>query len=304
MEQCKGKIFDIQKFSVHDGPGIRTIVFMKGCPLNCLWCSNPESQRGYFEIGYAKKSCINCNKCISICAYNAISDTENGKVFELNKCRVCAEKICANICPSKAITVYGKDMTVDTVMKEIEKDELFYKNSGGGVTISGGEPMMQPDFVRRLLMECKERGYHTAIETCSYSDWISFEKVKDYTDLYLCDIKHLDDSKHKQFTGVSNKIILDNLKRLSKTGASIIARLPIIPGFNDDDENIKQIGTFIKELGVTQVDILPYHKLGSSKYASLFLEYGMGDTKSPSKEQMERIQNIMESLCLKVEIGG
>ena len=197
MAKTEGSVFDIQRFSIHDGPGIRTLVFLKGCPLSCLWCCNPESQKEYPQIGYNPLKCIACNACIDVCPYDAITLNGGTRVFATDVCDTCGERPCAQACPSGAIEVFGKQMTVEEVMDEIGRDEIFYRKSGGGVTISGGEPLAQEDFTAAILAACRERGYSTAVETSGYGAWEAFEKIIDLTDLFLFDIKHTDSQKHR-----------------------------------------------------------------------------------------------------------
>lgn len=304
MSNIIGKIFDIQRFSVHDGPGIRTIIFMKGCPLYCEWCCNPESQNSFTDISYNLSDCLKCEKCIDVCPYNVISNLTEGKIFDSEKCLKCMSKDCSVVCPSKAISLFGYDITVNELIKEIEKDELFYINSGGGITISGGEPLFQADFVVELLKVCKEYNYHTAIETSSYCNWESFEKVLPYTDLFLCDVKHIDSVKMKSFTGGDISVINDNLRKLSEKTKNIIARVPVIPSFNYDKETTIKIAEFIAELGINEVNLLPYHNYGKSKYEKLFREYSFNTYESVKREALEEFIDIFISLNIKAKIGG
>jgi len=308
LNVVKGNVFDIQRFSVHDGPGIRTIVFLKGCPLRCVWCCNPESQAAYIQIGWFAKNCIFCEKCVAACPYQAITTkiSNEGKVrvFDLDKCRQCEIKECVKVCPSKAIVKFGNEKTVDEVMKTVKKDGLFYKNSKGGITVSGGEPLVQADFVRDLLAESKKMGYNTAIETSSYSSWNNFEKILEFTDLFLCDLKHMDDELHSSMTGASNAVILKNLERLSKTAKEVKIRVPVIPGFNGNVASIRDICIFSKEIGVDELHLLPYHRLGRAKYDKLFLKYDIEDIMPPSKELMADLESVAINCGLRVKIGG
>ncbi|MBR5528336.1 MAG: glycyl-radical enzyme activating protein [Clostridia bacterium] len=258
-KDVKGRIFDIQKFSVHDGPGIRTIVFLKGCFLRCKWCCNPESQE-----------------------YKIQKMIRGGKE-----------------------TLVGKDVTVGEVMEDILKDVPYYRRSGGGVTLSGGESLAQPDFAVALLSACKEYGLHTAMETTGFADFSVIERFIPVCDLFLMDIKHTDSQKHKEFTTQSNEIILENAKRIAKTARELVIRVPVIPTFNDTPEEIASIAMFAKSLGtVKQLHLLPYHKLGYDKYIGLSREYPMGDIQSPSKELMLLLKETASACGLDVEIGG
>jgi len=297
-----GSIFNIQKYSIHDGPGIRTTVFLKGCPLKCVWCHNPESQSYETEIIASIEKCIGCNSCIDSCLYNCITFINNEPTVDKSICSLCGE--CTKNCPTNAMEMLGKSMTVDEVMKEIEKDYVFYEESGGGVTISGGEPLMQFEFINAILIKCKEREIHTAIDTSGYSSWENVYKIFKNVDLFLYDIKHISDVKHIQLTGVSNKEILDNLSNLAKTGANIWIRVPIIPGINDDKENIVGIGNLMNYLKLKDIFILPYHNIASDKYRKLGKEYGLSNIKTPTNEHMENIAGRLKDFGLNVKIGG
>jgi len=302
----KGLIFDIQRFSIHDGSGIRTIVFMKGCPLDCRWCCNPESKSIYPEIAFYPHKCINCKRCINMCPKNAIIENNGERVIKREICKTCTTRTCIDVCNFEALKLIGQYVTVDEIMVELKKDEVFYQNSeGGGITISGGEPLYQADFVSTLLKKCKERGYNTAIETSSYCKWYEFEKVIKYVDLFLCDIKHMDEKLHIKGTGVSNLLILGNIKKLRKRGKKIIIRVPIIPGFNDEERNIKQICLLTKNNGIEEINLLPYHRLGESKYKNIGKKcYKLHNLKVPEKQKMKVLKKIVESYELVCRIGG
>ena len=255
---AKGRIFNIQRFSIHDGPGIRTIVFFKGCVMRCAWCCNPESQQ--FEI----QTLIEGDK----------------------------EKIM------------GKDVTVSDIMPEILADIPFYRRSGGGVTLSGGEILCQADFAAELLKECKAAGLHTAVESAGSLPYSEIEKILPYLDLYLLDIKHMDSEKHKEYTARPNELILENAEKLAKSGVELIIRTPVIPGFNDSEEDIKKISAFAKKIGAKAHHLLPYHRLGSDKYKGLGRNYSMKEIEPPSKEKMERLLEIAEECGIRAQIGG
>jgi len=302
----KGLIFDIQRFSIHDGPGIRTIVFMKGCPLDCRWCCNPESKSIYPEIAFYPHKCINCKRCINMCPKNAIIENNGERVIKREICKTCTTRTCIDVCNFEALKLIGQYVTVDEIMVELKKDEVFYQNSeGGGITISGGEPLYQADFVSTLLKKCKERGYNTAIETSSYCKRNEFEKVIKYVDLFLCDIKHMDKKLHIKGTGVSNLLILENIKKLRKRGKKIIIRVPIIPGFNDEERSIEQICLFTKNNGIEEITLLPYHRLGELKYKNIGKKcYKLHNLKAPEKQKMKVLKKIVESYELVCRIGG
>lgn len=299
--RTEGSIFDIQRFSIHDGPGIRTIVFLKGCPLSCLWCSNPESQRLKPVLMYQPMNCIHCGKCISACKIKAISHTNKGFI-DRDICTSCGE--CANVCPTGALTIKGKKMTVEQVIKELKKDAIFYRRSGGGITLSGGEPLVQSDFARELLKACKAQGWHTAIETTAYADKEVIEDVFPYIDLALMDIKSTNSLLHKKYTGVANEIIIDNAKLVSKI-TKMVVRVPLIQGFNSSKEDILELCNLVKTLNnVNTIHLLPYHTYGENKYDLLGREYLMKDIKPLSNSKIEILQQIIEDQGIKCVIGG
>jgi pyruvate formate lyase activating enzyme len=299
----QGVVFDIRKYSIHDGPGIRTTVFFKGCPLNCWWCHNPESQSQATELIFRDNRCIRCGACLAACAHGAISWDADGPVTDRTKCALCGS--CVTTCYSGARELVGQEMTVARVMADIERDIAFYDESGGGVTISGGEPLLQQDFLLALLRVCKEKEIHTAVDTCGFAMWETIERIRQHVDLFLYDLKLMDDARHRQFTGVSNKSILRNLLALSQLGHSIMLRVPIIPGINDDDEALRQIGTFAAALPrLDGVDILPYHHIGADKYLRLGKTYKLSETQPPSAERIDEIAQILNEFGLRVRTGG
>lgn len=293
-----GYVFNIQKYSLHDGPGIRTVVFLKGCHLRCRWCSNPESQLIKPEISYSKEKCINCKECVNSCEQKAISiisckNINNEQIIiNRNKCNSCGK--CANICPSKAITIYGELKSYKDVVDIVEKDMDFYSKSQGGLTISGGEPLLQSEFTKSILKESKLRRIHTAIETCGYGKWSDLKEIANFLDYIIFDIKSMNDKKHKEYTGLSNKIILDNFIKLCEEfpNTKKLVRTPVIPGFNDTINDIQNIRTFIKEKENIKHELLPYHRLGKIKYENLGREYLMGDVKLDN--------SIIKNLGLKI----
>jgi pyruvate formate lyase activating enzyme len=290
-----GRIFNIQKYSIHDGPGIRTTVFLKGCPLSCIWCHNPESQSFSPEIMQYSKRCIGCGKCAEVCKYGALYDRD--------KCTSCGS--CAEVCYAKARELAGKLMTVQEVIAQIDKDSIFYDESGGGVTFSGGEPLSQPEFLLELLTQCKKHEYHTAVDTSGYGATETIKAISGMTDLFLYDLKLMDDDKHIKYTGVSNKLILENLKEISRLGNQIYIRIPLIPGINDDESNIKLAATVIHETaGIEQVNLLPYHNIAVDKYNRLGKRSRLMEIPVPSGEYMEFVAGKFLEYGVKVKIGG
>ncbi|MDY3371668.1 MAG: glycyl-radical enzyme activating protein [Terrisporobacter othiniensis] len=296
-----GTVFDMQRFSLHDGPGIRTIVFLKGCPLHCRWCSNPESQNNSPIVMYKKSDCFKCGRCISVCKVGAIS-FDNETHINREKCTGCGE--CTNVCPSGALVLKGKTMTIQQAIKELKKDATIFRRSNGGVTLSGGEPLVQHEFASQLLLACKSQGWSTAIETTGFGSSEAIEKVIPYVDTVLLDIKHIDPYTHKKFTGISNEVILKNAKRISQITKTVV-RVPIIPGFNYSYKDIEDIAKFVKTLNnVDTIHLLPYHTFGENKYDLLGIEYTLDGLKRLSKEDLNEHKKIVESYGIKCIIGG
>ena len=294
----QGIIFNIQRFSIHDGPGIRTVLFMKGCPLKCEWCSNPESLKPYIQLGVYTSKCISyekCGMCVKVCPQKDALNLIDGKLSSIDrrKCKNCFA--CYNACPSDAIKQWGKPMSVEECMKEIRKDKGYYKRSGGGVTISGGEPLLQSDFITELFKACKDEEIQTCIETSFYADWGKIEKIVPYTDLIISDIKHMNKNIHKKYTGVHNDIILDNLKKLASEKQEHILRIPVIPNVNDDMDNIKTTADFILNNSggyVKSLQLLSFMRLGEEKYHSLGMPYKMKDVMFDRESFQNNINDI------------
>ncbi len=290
MEKKTGFIFNIQRFSIHDGPDIRDTVFMKGCPLRCLWCSNPESQKPEPEISFNANKCIGteaCGDCVRKCPQHAVRPGSTGKIeIDRNLCQTC--HVCEDNCCARALSVMGKKMTVDEVISATQNQASSWR-ANGGITVSGGEPLMQADFVAELLEKCRKMAIHTAIETTGCASWGNLCKVVQHCDLVFYDLKILNDEKHRKYAGVSNQMILQNLRDLSRhfPHTELIVRTPVIPGINDSEEELREIVNFLKKLDhLTDYELLPYHAFGSNKYAQLGREYGLAGVKAPSKSQI------------------
>ena len=282
-----GTVFNIQRMSIHDGPGIRTTVFLKGCPLRCIWCSNPESQRMGKEIACFEARCVSCGYCSQVCPKGLVEDKPPFEITDRDKCDLCG--ICVKECCTGAKDVIGDDHTSEELFQEIMKDKSFYDSAGGGVTFSGGEPLMQHDFLKETLEKCKEEGLHTAIETSGMTETEKIKDIAGLLDLMFYDMKHMDDEIHREVTGVSNSQILKNLAELAKVHDNIIVRIPVIPGINDSEENVAQTASYISALGIKCLELLPYHNLGECKYGQLGREYTLSDVKTPDKDYMEKL---------------
>ena len=297
-----GTVFNIQRYSIHDGPGIRATVFLKGCPLNCWWCQNPESQLSGQEMIFWGDRCIGCGACSTICPSGAIQIKNGIPVTEKEKCILCGK--CIEKCPALAREMIGEKLTTKEVIKEIEKDLIFYEESGGGVTFNGGEPLKQSEFLKSLLNCCQEKKIHIAVDTSGYISWEILNKISSKVDLVLYDLKIMDNERHKKYTGVSNEVILKNLKKLSSIHNNIFVRFPVIPGINDDYQNIKETGEFLSSLKIAQVNLLPYHYIGIDKYRRLGKTYKLATTQPPSEEKLSEISVILKKFNLSVKLRG
>jgi len=301
-------VFNVQTYSIHDGPGIRVTVFLKGCPLRCLWCANPESNLATPQLMTYVSKCTGCGTCTKVCPKNAITvGLKNDKYVAITDRELCVNcGACVSVCPVEAREIAGKEMTVDEVLKQVLRDKLFIDASGGGITVSGGECLMHPDFTEALLMASHEAGLHTAVESCVFASREVVDQVFAHVDLGLLDIKHMDPKKHREYTGVPNWVILDNIKHIScDLKVPLMISIPTIPGYNDDEENITATAKFVAEelSDDVAVRLLPYHRLGESKNESLGKDMDLS-IEIPSDEHMQHLKGIVESFELKAQIGG
>jgi len=297
-------IFDIKRYAINDGPGIRIVIFLKGCNLNCAWCHNPESVSTETERMYAPAKCIICGTCVLACPEKAISLTSEGIITDTDKCNISGR--CAEVCPTKAIELSGYPMSVTEIMNEIEKERVFFDQSGGGVTFSGGEPLLQSKFLIELLDECGKRGIHRAVDTAGLANTEIILEVAKRTDLFLYDLKMMDAEKHLKWVGVPNEKILENLKTLAETGAKIIIRIPLIGGVNDDEDNMRKTAAFVSKLSgeKKEVNVLPYHKIAQTKYQKLGRPEEFQLLEEPTKEAQTRAIAIFQEYGIKASIGG
>ena len=300
--EITGCVFNIERFAIRDGPGIRTTVFLKGCPLRCLWCSNPESMKPFPQLFYFEHLCARCYRCVEACPNKATTVSPEGAIeIDRSLCKNCGE--CVEVCPNKAREMSGKLMTVEEVLEEVKKDTLFYQNSGGGVTASGGEPTHQPEFLWHLFRRCQKSAIHTCLDTCGFVQTEVLQRVLEHTNMVLYDIKHMDPVRHRELIGVDNRLILENARMIAAQGKPMIIRLPLIPGHNDSEQDIKALAEFMTALGLKRIDLLPYHSLGKEKYARLGLEYELSDLKPHESEEVGVIKSFLESHGLEVGVG-
>ena len=283
-------ITNIQGYSIHDGPGIRTVVFFKGCPLSCRWCANPECISGKPQVGFNEILCQGCGKCIETCTNNAINLDKDKHRIDYSSCEACGK--CVDNCSYDALIKYGTPMTVDEVWDEVKRDKIFYDTSGGGVTVSGGEPLLNPGFVRELFELCRKEQIGTCVETCGFVNPDALKEVIPVTDLFLFDLKQVDSDLHKEYTGHYNDKILKNAALLMEEGVDVIFRQPLIPGINDSEKNIETASDFLKSLGerALKLELMPFHRMGKDKYKALDMEYFMGDLDIMNNEDLETIK--------------
>jgi len=301
---AKGIIFDVKRYAIYDGPGIRTTLFLKGCSLRCQWCHNPEGIESKPEIMLRPSRCAKeCNECVSICPQDAISKDGNTIEIDKAKCDLCRK--CEDVCVYEALEVVGREVAVQEVMEEIEKDRIFFDESGGGITFSGGEPLMQLDFLEALLKEIGKKNIHVTLDTSGYVSFKDLDRISDKVDLFLYDLKIMDDEKHEKYTGVSNRLILDNLRKLAGREKSVAVRIPLISGINDDDQSIQKFVEYLLSLkNIKQINLLAYHKGGCEKYKRLRKEELPKTFQSPSDERIEEIKKVFADSGFSVKTGG
>jgi len=298
-----GLVFHVQKYSIHDGPGIRTTVFLKGCPLCCAWCHNPESQLARPEVVVVENRCAGCGECRRACPFGESAPGQGAMPAEAAQCLLCGQ--CAEACPTGARHIIGQRRTIAEIMEAVLRDRVFYEESGGGVTFSGGEPLTQPGFLKSLLEACRAEGLRTAVDTCGFACTEVLLEVAGLSDLVLYDLKLMDDARHRQYTGVSNGPILANLRALAQAHRNIWLRVPVIPGINDREEDWQAAAGFAAGLqGLRQVNLLPYHNLGLSKSRRRSHPESLGNAATPGPEQMERAAEYFRQCGLDVKVGG
>jgi pyruvate formate lyase activating enzyme len=303
LTSAAGLITDIKKFAIHDGPGIRTTVFFKGCPLRCQWCHNPETQGDTPVVAYYVANCIACGRCIEACPEQALSRGEDAIIIDRRACTDCG--VCTEVCPAEAMVMHGRGVTVAEVIAEVEKDRPFYENSGGGITLSGGEPLYQPQFAAAVLQAAKQAGLHTCLDTCGYAPWSAFEAVLPHTDLILYDIKTMNDKLHRAYTGRCNAMVLRNIEALAEEDVAIEVRTPVVPGVNATVQDIVAIADFLKGLPrLFDLELLPYHELGGSKFERLGMTYPLAELKPPSSQLMAELTQAVRDRGVNCSVGN
>ena len=295
-----GIIFNIERYAVFDGPGIRTIVFLKGCHLHCRWCQNPEGQNPEVELAFFADNCTGCMNCTSVCPHGAICMVNGMSTTDWSRCKQSHK--CVEVCQTEARKQVGEKMTAEQVVEEVEKDAAFYRRSGGGVTLSGGEPIMQPDFAAEILRLCRSKYINTTVETSGFVRSDDLMKVLEYANFIYYDVKHMDAKKHMEGTGFGNELILENLKKIP-VGKNLVVRIPIVSGYNDSENNIRETAIFARKMGkVKKIELLPYNRLGVLKYEHIGKKYSLPDLESPTAREMNKLKSLVESCGIQCEI--
>ncbi len=296
-------VISITRMTVHNGPGIRTLILLKGCPLRCIWCSTPESWNESPEIAFYPDRCILCGDCIPVCPRNALTAGDKAVIINRELCDNCGQ--CGTVCYTEALRLLGQKYTVEELVQEVRKDDIAYKHSGGGVTISGGEPLLEPEFTLELLRAFKRNGINVGVDTCGFVPRENIEDILPYVDFFLWDTKHMDDNIHRELTGVSNRLTLDNLRFVSEKDTPVYLRIPIIPGYNDSEDNLRAICEFAKDLSsLVEIHLLPLHHLGKARYVALGLEYPIDGIPLIQNEVLQEIKKLVESYGLTCNIIG
>lgn len=295
-----GCIMDVKRMAIHDGPGVRTTLFLKGCPLKCIWCHNPEGIGRNPQLAYYNHKCLSCGECTRVCPAGAHTMDASGHHLNREACKECG--LCETVCVGDALKFYGKMMTVQEALELVMEDRVFYGETGG-VTLSGGEPLIQLDFLHDLLRTAKQEGLHTAIDTCGCVPWTSYERILPFTDMFLYDLKHIVPERHRLLTGRDNQLILDNLRALSDAGARIEVRIPLVPGCNDDEHTLLGMAEFLSQLRIERVKLLPYHALARSKYQALGMKDTMPQVPSPDSGRMQAACGLFLSRNLNAVCG-
>lgn len=299
----KRMVIDITRMTVHNGPGIRTVILFKGCPLRCVWCSTPESQRESPEIAFYPDRCIRCDDCMPICPSGAIHLTGDSLHLDRSLCNSCGN--CAGVCYTEALKLLGQEMTVRELVEEVKKDVIIYKHSHGGVTVSGGEPLSNKEFTLELLRSIREEGISIGIDTCGYVPWENIEPVLPYTDFFLWDLKIMDEEKHREYTGVSNRRILENMRLVAERGVPVYIRVPVVPDYNDSEDNIRATCEFARKIpSLVEINLLPLHHLGKARYTSLDREYPIDGIPLIPDGVLQKMKLLVESCGLKCKIIG